>query len=58
MTFKFRYSCEDDLLDVIKEYNSVLRFTYNRLVDNPKYRTAEITQMQKFSITVILLVLI
>ena len=42
------YSCEDDLFDVIKEYNSVLRFTYNRLVDNPKYRTAEITQMQKF----------
>ena len=48
MTFKFRYSCEDDLFDVVKEYNSVLRFTYNRLVDNPKYRTAEITQMQKF----------
>ena len=48
VTFKFRYSCEDDLFDVIKEYNSVLRFTYNRLVDNPKCRTAEITQMQKF----------
>ena len=48
VTFKFKYSCEDDLLDVIKEYNSVLRFTYNRLVDNPKYRTSEITQMQKF----------
>lgn len=48
VTFKFEYSCEDNLFDVIKEYNSVLRFTYNRLVDNPKYRTAEITQMQKF----------
>ena len=48
VTFKFKYSYEGDLFDVIKEYNSVLRFTYNRLVDNPKYRTSEITQMQKF----------
>lgn len=48
VTYKFRYSCDKDLLNIIKEYNSVLRFTYNRLVDNPKYRTAEITQMQKF----------
>ena len=48
VTYKFKYSCDKDLLNILKEYNSVLRFTYNRLVDNPKYRTSEITQMQKF----------
>lgn len=47
VTYKFKYSCDKDLLNIIKEYNSVLRFTYNRLADNPKYRTAEITKMQK-----------
>ena len=47
VTYKFKYSCDKDLLNILKEYNSVLRFTYNRLVDNPKYRTSEITKMQK-----------
>ena len=47
VTYKFRYSCDKDLFNVVKEYNSVLRFTYNRLVDNPKYKTSEITKMQK-----------
>lgn len=47
ITLKIKYSCEKSLLDVIRQYNSVLRFTYNRLFENNKLKTSEITQMQK-----------
>ena len=47
ITFKIKYSCEESILDVIRQYNSVLKFTYNRLLENPKLKTAEITQLQK-----------
>ena len=47
ITLKIKYSCEDSILDVIRQYNSVLRFTYNRLLENPKLKTSEITQLQK-----------
>lgn len=47
VTYKIKYTCSDSLLDVIKQYNSVLRFTYNRLSENKNLKTSEITQMQK-----------
>ena len=47
ITLKIKYLCNDSLLDVIRQYNSVLKFTYNRLLANPKLKTAEITQLQK-----------
>lgn len=47
VTWKIKYSCDSSLLDVIKQYNSVLKFTYNRLLENPKLKTSEITQLQK-----------
>ena len=47
ITLKIKYSCKDSLLDTIKQYNSVLRFTYNRLLENPKMKTSEIGLMQK-----------
>ncbi len=47
ITLKIKYSCDNLILDVIKQYNSVLKFTYNRLLENPKLKTAEITQLQK-----------
>ena len=47
ITMKIKYSCDSSILDVIKQYNSVLKFTYNRLLENPKLKTAEITQLQK-----------
>ena len=47
ITLKIKYSCEASLLDVIRQYNSVLRFTYNRLFENRKLKTSELTQMQK-----------
>ena len=47
ITLKIKYSCEESILDVIRQYNSVLKFTYNRLLENQKLKTAEITQLQK-----------
>ena len=47
ITLKIKYSCNTSILDIIKQYNSVLKFTYNRLLENPKLKTAEITQLQK-----------
>ena len=47
ITLKIKYSCNDSLLDVIRQYNSVLKFTYNRLLENPNLKTAEITLLQK-----------
>ena len=47
ITLKIKYSCDNSILDVIKQYNSVLKFTYNRLLENPKLKTSEITQLQK-----------
>ena len=47
ITLKIKYSCNNSILDVISQYNSVLRFTYNRLLENPKLKTSEITQLQK-----------
>ena len=47
ITLKIKYSCNNSILDVIRQYNSVLKVTYNRLLENPKLKTAEITQLQK-----------
>lgn len=47
ITLKIKYSCDNSILDVIRQYNSVLKFTYNRLLENPKLKTSEITQLQK-----------
>ena len=47
ITLKIKYSCDESLLDVIRQYNSVLRFTYNRLFENRKLKTSEITKMQR-----------
>ena len=46
VTYKIRYTCNDSLLEIIRQYNSVLRFTYNRLIENDKLKTSEITLMQ------------
>lgn len=47
ITLKIKYTCDSSILDVIRQYNSVLKFTYNRLLENPKLKTSEITQLQK-----------
>ena len=46
ITLKIKYSCSNSILDVISQYNSVLKFTYNRLLENPKLKTSEITKLQ------------
>lgn len=47
ITLKIKYYCDDSILDIVKQYNSVLKFTYNRLLENSKLKTSEITQLQK-----------
>lgn len=47
ITLKIKYSCDNSILDVVRQYNSVLKFTYNRLLENLKLKTSEITQLQK-----------
>ena len=50
VTMKIKYSTDEPGLDYIfqvrKDFNKVLRFTYNRIVDNPKYSTKDLTTLQ------------
>lgn len=51
ITLKFKYSTDEQsksrILEYIKNYNNILRFTYNRLHENEKLSTKEITALQK-----------
>ena len=47
VTYKIKYSCDESLLDVLNKYNNILKFTYNRLLENPKLTTKELTALQK-----------
>ena len=46
VTYKIKYNCTESLLPVIKQYNSVLRFTYNRLLTD-RLSTKDLTVLQK-----------
>ena len=48
ITFKIKYSSLDSFLieSYIKNFNSVLRFTYNRILDDPKISTKDLTTLQ------------
>ena len=51
ITLKIKYSTDENsksrILEYIKNYNNVLRFTYNRLHENKDLKTKEITELQK-----------
>ena len=51
ITLKIKYSTDENsktrILEYIKNYNNVLRFTYNRLHENKDLKTKEITVLQK-----------
>ena len=51
ITLKIKYSTDEQsktrILEYIKNYNNVLRFTYNRLHENKDLKTKEITLLQK-----------
>lgn len=52
ITLKIKYSCKSDedsliIQNYIKNYNNVLRFTYNRKVDNPSITDVELNTLQK-----------
>lgn len=50
ITMKIKYSTDELSLGYIfhvrEDYNKVLHFTYNRLIDNPQYSTKELTAFQ------------
>ena len=46
VTIKVKYTCEDDLMPLLIQYNSVLHVTYNRLFEK-SLSTKEITSIQK-----------
>jgi len=50
LTMKIKYSTNEAGLEYIsymrENFNKVLRFTYNRIVDNPKFSTKELTAFQ------------
>ena len=51
ITLKLKYSTNENsktrILEYIKNYDNVLHFTYNRLHENDKLKTKEITELQK-----------
>lgn len=51
ITLKLKYSTDKNsktrILEYIKNYNNVLHFTYNRIHENNKLKTKEITELQK-----------
>jgi len=47
VTFRIEYECESSLRDIIQQYNSVLKYTYNRLKENPELSTKELTIKQQ-----------
>ena len=47
VTLKIEYTCEDDFSYFIDSYNLILRFTYNRLVENSEISTRELTKKKK-----------
>lgn len=49
ITYKIKYSTDNQefILNCIKDYNKVLKFTYNRILENNKLTTKEITKLQK-----------
>lgn len=38
---------KEDFLDIQRQYSNILHFTYNRVFDNPKIATKELTSLQK-----------
>ena len=48
-TIKLPYSCKNpsDILKFIKNYNNVLRFTYNRVCETDGISTKDLTALQK-----------
>lgn len=47
ITWKIKYSCDSNLSEFIKQYNTLFRFTFNRLSDNIKLKTADLNNIQK-----------
>lgn len=51
LTLKIKYSCSNEdskiIFSLLQVYNPILRFTYNRVADNPNISTKELTNLQK-----------
>ena len=46
ITFKISYTCEESFLEYITQYNSMLRFTYNRMFEAPHISYKDMTDLQ------------
>ena len=44
---KIEYRCDKDLLSYVKQYNSLLKFTYNRLADDSSLKESKVNLLQK-----------
>lgn len=47
VTYKIKYVCDVSIKEVIQQYNNVLKYTYNRLKENPELSTKELTIKQQ-----------
>lgn len=49
ITLKIKYHSQsiNEIIKYIKNYNNVLKFTYNRLLKNKYFKTKELTNLQK-----------
>ena len=47
VTMKIEYHCDSDFSQFIVDYNKVLQFTYNRLLEDQQLSTKQITEIQK-----------
>lgn len=49
ITLKLRYTTDNRnyILSCMQDYSKILKFTYNRILDNPEISTKQITELQK-----------
>jgi len=47
ITYKFRHQSKLDIDDYIRQYNNVVRFSYNRFQENPEFKLNEVEDIVK-----------
>lgn len=47
ITWKIKYTCQGDFSEFIYQYNSLLKFTFNKLLDDVRLKTPDLNNIQK-----------
>ena len=49
ITLKIKYHSQNKnrIVEYIQNYNSVVKYTYNRLLENNNFKTKDLTELQK-----------